>query len=131
MVRAEQEDSDDPEVVARRQRRQALKRLERRGAQNLVGTYKEPQECEITIRGLMPGIMYMFRVAAVNKLGRGEYSQASISMFTKSKGKGWLLSCVFACLLCKHACCEMSSLSYCVDARWYVAAVVRLVRCSP
>ena len=121
MMEAELEgDSDDPEVVAKRERKVALLRKDRRGAQDLVGTYvpvvgrerghgsrccrrcatddslddvpmsecryKEPQECEITIRGLLPGIMYMFRVAAKNALGLGNYSRASISMFTKSKG---------------------------------------------
>ena len=65
-----------------------------------VHRYKEPQECEITIRNLMPGIMYMFRVAALNDLGLGEYSKASVSTYTKSKGASCrLLCCGFAAFL--------------------------------
>ena len=35
-----------------------------------------------TILGLEPGMMYQFRVAAANRVGRGEYSDPSASAYT-------------------------------------------------
>ena len=58
----------------------------RRGDERIMGTYKEQLEMELEVPGLKPGVLYQFRVAAVNAVGEGIYSEDSLSSFTRSVG---------------------------------------------